>query len=270
MTPGSFLPLRALRADSRFSWCGYVPAAKAARLAVLVHGSDRDPVAMVYAFSYWADRHGVALLAPLFPGGVPDLDDMHGYKQAMSEDFDFTEILDHAVAEAAASTGVSKPSFELFGFSGGAQFAHRYTILHPRRVRALALVAPGNVTTLSPGSRWWVGVDDLVERCQSPIDWDALREVPVLAMVGSDDDGREHIAVAPSDARWVPGANDAGVTRVERLQTLVQDWRSVGLEVRHIVLSGVAHDFRPFVPTTHHFFDAKSRAAAHTGDPRAS
>jgi pimeloyl-ACP methyl ester carboxylesterase len=271
MTRGRFLPLRAVQVDPRFSWCGYVPAGQAESTVVLVHGSDRDPVGMVRAFQEWADRTRVALLAPLFPGGIPHRDDMDAYKSVLDADVAHDHILDAALADAVDHHAFPAGTFALLGFSGGAQFAHRYTLLHPRGVRALALIAPGNVTLLSSGRAWWVGVEDVADRTGSPVDRKALRHVPALAMVGSEDDGREFIHIEPSERRWVEGANDAGISRVDRLATLVTDWRSAGLPVEHVVLSGVGHDFMPFVPLVQDFFDAQLRCDAPDdgGDPHA-
>ncbi|WZH35182.1 MAG: hypothetical protein PIR02_10350 [Microbacterium enclense] len=258
MNTGRLSPLRALADDPRFSWCAYLPARPATRTVVLVHGSDRDPVALIRAFSAWADDQDVALIAPLFPGGVPEPDDLHGYKQALTGDFSFAEILDAVVADAGTRLGVPRGPFDLFGFSGGAQFSHRYALVRPANVRSVVVVAPGNVTLLAPGRRWWAGVDDLHAFPGSLEVVDGIRNVPVLAMVGADDDGREVIAVSPDESRWVAGANDAGVTRVERVRTLVSDWRAAGVRVQHLVVPGVAHDFRPFVAAAQAFFDAHS------------
>lgn len=256
MTAGRLVPLRALAADARFSWCAYLPARRATRTVVLVHGSDRDPVGLVRTFSTWADDHDTALVAPLFPGGVPEPEDLDGYKQVLLPEFSFANILDAVQEDAIGRHGIPGGSFDLFGFSGGAQFAHRYALVRPANVRSLVVVAPGNVTLLAPGRRWWVGVDDLRDLGEGSTVAGDIRNVPVLAMVGGDDDGRGVISISPEEPRWVPGANDSGVTRVERLQTLVSDWRAAGVRVGHLIVPGVAHDFRPFVEPAQAFFDA--------------
>ncbi len=258
MNGGRATPLRAVRDDPRFSWCAYLPARPATRTVVLVHGSDRDPVALIRAFTPWAEERSAALVAPLFPGGVPDLDDLDGYKQAVTVAFSFADVLDVVMRDAAARHSVPAEPFDLFGFSGGAQFAHRYALLRPARVRSLAIIAPGNVTLLAPGRRWWAGVDDLAELQLGQATSGDVSAIPVLAAVGAEDDGREVISISPEESRWVPGANDAGATRVERLQALVADWRSAGVDVHHIVAPGVAHDFHPFVEATQSFFDANA------------
>jgi pimeloyl-ACP methyl ester carboxylesterase len=217
---------------------------------------------MVRAFQEWADRASVALLAPLFPGGIPHVDDLDAYKSVLGGDVAYDRVLDAALADASDLHAFPTGPFALFGFSGGAQFAHRYTLLHPRAVRALAVIAPGNVTLLSSGKGWWVGVEDVAELAGAPVDRRALSRVPVLAMVGSDDDGRGFIHIAPAERRWVEGANDAGVTRVDRLASLVADWRSAGISVDHVVLPATGHAYLPFVPLVQGFFDAHPRLRA--------
>lgn len=262
MTRGRFLPLRALPADPRFSWCGYLPRGGADRLTVLVHGSDRDPVGMVRAYQEWAERMHVALLAPLFPGGIPHADDMDAYKSVLGADVAHDRILDAALSDASDRHSFPTGPFALLGYSGGAQFAHRYTLLNPRSVRALAVIAPGNVTLLASGGAWWAGVENMAELTGAPVDRVALGRVPVLAMVGSDDDGREFIRIDPTERRWVEGANDAGVTRVDRLAALVTDWRAAGISVDHVVLPGVGHTHLPFVTLVQDFFEAQLRRGA--------
>ena len=53
----------------------------------------------------------------------------------------------------------------------------------------------------------------------------------------------------------MPGANDAGTTRGERLAALVSSWRNANVEVAFEVLPRVAHDLEPMVAPTTHFFD---------------
>lgn len=248
------LPLRASAVDARLSWCAVAPTAHRA-WAVLVHGSDRDPMGMIRAFRPWAERNGVTLLAPLFPVGVPVPGHGDAYKTLRGDGLSFDEALLDIVDEAAGGTGSALSPFLLFGFSGGAQFAHRFALAHPARVRALSILAPGNVTLLGGERRWWAGIADAGAALGRDVDLPALRHLPVQALVGGDDDGRDVIRVRPEEPRWVEGANDAGETRGERLSALVADWRSAGVDVEHRVLAGAGHELAPFVPLIQDWFD---------------
>ena len=48
-----------------------------------------------------------------------------------------------SLADWQECTGIDTRRINLFGFSGGAQFAHRYAMAHPGSVNALVLTAPG-------------------------------------------------------------------------------------------------------------------------------
>ncbi|PSL37605.1 hypothetical protein CLV49_1212 [Labedella gwakjiensis] len=253
---GRFHALRAVPLDPRMSWCGFRPSGDLRATAVLVHGSDRDPVGTVAAFRDWAERSGVALVAPLFPGDVRGDGEMNGYKALVGDGLRYDLVLLDAVARAAETFGISSDRFLLFGFSGGAQFAHRFALAHPARLSALSIAAPGNVTLIGSPRAWWPGVRNVHEVIGAVLDLDALRSVPVHAVVGAADDGRDAIRVDPTEPRWVEGANDAGVTRGARLASLVGDWRAHGVEVRHEVLAGVAHELPPLATAAQHFFDA--------------
>lgn len=249
-----FLPLRASLSADRLAWCAVVPTDPLG-WAVVVHGSDRDPVGMVRQLRGWAELRRVALFAPLFPVGVPVRGDGDGYKSLRTDGYAFDQALLSMLAEAADETSTPTGPFLLLGFSGGAQFAHRFTLRHPERVAALSMVAPGNVTLLGNGRRWWAGVADAEQALGRPVDLAALCSTPVQALVGGDDDGRQVIRIRHQDSRWVEGANDAGVTRGERLQSLADDWRAHGVDVEHRVLEGVGHEFAPFAPAIQSFFD---------------
>lgn len=248
------LPLRASTVDSRISWCAVAPPAHRA-WAVLVHGSDRDPVGMIRAFRPWAEQRGVTLLAPLFPVGVPTPTEGDAYKSLRGGGLPFDEVLRAIADEAAAETCRPADTFHLFGFSGGAQFAHRYALHRPEEVRALSIVAPGNVTLLGNGRTWWAGTRDAGAVLGHAIDLPLLRRIPVQALVGERDDGRDVIRITPDSPRWVDGANDAGVTRGERLATMVSDWRAAGIDVAHTVVPGAGHELGPFVALAQAFFD---------------
>jgi len=50
------------------------------------------------------------------------------------------------------------------------------------------------------------------------------------------------------------GAERTGRTRIERLQTLRDNYREAGINVRFDVVPGVAHDGREILPVVKEFF----------------
>ena len=145
------------------------------------------------------------------------------------------------VAEVSARYGVESGQFDLFGFSGGAHFAHRFLYLHPGRLRAVSVGAPGSPTLLDTSRLWWLGLADMEQRFGVPLDVGAMRRVRVHLVVGADDTDTWEITHAPGSRHWMEGANDAGVTRVDRMHTLAGNLRANGLNVHLDILDGVRH-----------------------------
>lgn len=77
--------------------------------------------------------------------------------------------------------------FCLHGFSGGGQFTHRFFYLHPRRLSAVSIGAPGRVTPAGPSQPWWLGTDGFAEVFGRDPDIESMRAVPVQMVVGDRD-----------------------------------------------------------------------------------
>ena len=237
-------PAFAYGGDQRFSYCLYLPDRRAdappMRLVVPVHGTERGNAAYRDAFAGFAEEHGCAVLAPLFPAGIDDPDDLHNYKFIDYHGIRFDDVLLGMVDEVAARYPVDGSRFLLHGFSGGGQFAHRFFYLHPDRLAAASIGAPGRITRLDDTAPWWLGTAGFAERFGTAIDHAALRRVPVQMVVGDRDTDTWEIN-NPGDTNWMDGAEKAGATRVERLRTLAADFAEHGISVRFDLVPGVAH-----------------------------
>jgi dienelactone hydrolase len=146
------------------------------------------------------------------------------------------------VDEVAAKYGQDWSRFAMFGFSGGGHFTHRFAILHPDRLWAASIGAPGSVTLLDPARDWWVGIRDIKQRFGIDFDAAALARVPVQMLVGEADLETWEITHKPGGTYWMEGANDAGRTRPERLQALKASFERAGVDVRLELVPGVSHD----------------------------
>ncbi|MGE0718724.1 MAG: PHB depolymerase family esterase, partial [Alphaproteobacteria bacterium] len=202
----------ACRADQRFSYCCYVPKAHEAGdrrlpLLVAVHGTGRGMTAYRDAFAAFAERHGVVVLAPLFPAGITSPDDLNSYKFLRAGDLHYDAVLLAMVAEAGQRWRVDTERFALFGFSGGGHFAHRFFFLHPERLSAVSIGAPGVVTLLDFDHDFWVGVRDFEKVFGKPVDLDAMRRVAVQMVIGGNDTETWEITIRPDSPRWMPGAD---------------------------------------------------------------
>lgn len=109
-------------------------------VVVLVHGITRNAAEHVSGFSAVAEQAGAILIAPLFTkeayGQYQQLADP---RSGIRADLALLDILEAAARE----TGASTDRIYLFGFSGGAQFAHRFMMLYPERIGGVAVAAAG-------------------------------------------------------------------------------------------------------------------------------
>jgi pimeloyl-ACP methyl ester carboxylesterase len=112
-----------------------------------------------------AEREGFVLVCPSFQPGYQRLE--------AGADADLTAILDEV---AQTQPAIRRPVF-LVGFSGGAQFVHRWAFRHPAEVCGVAALSAGDYDLPPPGARG----------------------VPFLVSVGSADTGPPNRVTL---ARW--------------------------------------------------------------------
>jgi pimeloyl-ACP methyl ester carboxylesterase len=185
-------------------------------LLVSVHGISRNAREHARAFAGLAAHYGVSLVCPLFvPDVFPDYQRLGRDGLGARAD----EALEIVLEDFRRRSGQDTARFDLFGFSGGAQFAHRYALAQPRRIRRLALTAPGWFTWPDVRHRFPWGVRPSPRLADLTFDVAGLLEVPMLVMVGrrdverdealrtgrrADAQGRNRLARA---RRWVRSIN---------------------------------------------------------------
>ncbi|MDP0926472.1 alpha/beta hydrolase [Paracoccus onubensis] len=234
-------------ADPRFHMMLYVPPAAAegrkVDLLVAVHGTGRTSAFEFRdGFAEFGLYNDCAILCPIFPVNVRGDGARSGYKYIGEGDIRYDQVLLSMVDEMAAKYRQDWSKFAIFGYSGGGQFSHRFAILHPERLWAASVGAPGSVTLLDPDRDWWVGVRDLADRFGKPIDPDALAQVPVHMVVGEADLETWEITHKPGSQYYMEGANGAGTTRPERLRSLKASFEAAGVRVILDEVAGVSHD----------------------------
>lgn len=214
-----------------------------------------------------ADRTGSAVLAPLFPTGVGgDPNETHNYKLLAYAGIRYDLILLAMLDEVAARwPGIETRKVFLVGFSGGGQFALRFFYLHPRRVQAVSVGAPGVVTRLDRGLAWPRGIqgaEDLFGGLS--VDVAALSEVAhVQLIVGGDDVGD----VGGGLLQWFrerSGGSDAISqalgssklpTRRDALESLNREFHEAGISSSFVVVDGVAHENMKVMPKVIDFLE---------------
>jgi pimeloyl-ACP methyl ester carboxylesterase len=241
----------ASQTDQRFSYCMYVPTAHQTTktplpLVVAVHGTARLAERYRAGFQDFCEEHGCIVLAPLFPAGIIDPEDLHGFKRIQYRDIRFDTVLLDMIDQIGRRYRVDTTKFLLHGFSGGGQFAHRFGYLHPGRLSGLSIGAPGRITRIDPKTPWWLGTADIEERFGIELDLPALRQVPVQMIVGEEDTETWEIAEPDIDA--------GGETRIERLRTLRDNFEGNGIEVRFDLVPGMGHRGSLARPHAQRFF----------------
>lgn len=256
-------PSFACQADPRFSYCLYVPRgyaerSPAVRMLVVIHDTLRNNQSLRDLFADYAEQSNTIVVAPLFPAGIGTPDDLDHYKYLRFRDIRFDEILLAMTAEVAARYGVSDARFALFGFSGGAHFAHRFLYLEPARLSRLVVAAPGSVTLPVTDYRWWPGLGDFEAVFGRPVPWDALKQVPVHLVVGANDTNPGGTIQSKDHPNWVDGACAAGGNRVERLKSLHEHLKRVGASASYEELPGVGHEMGPVAQAAISFLEGST------------
>lgn len=257
----------ALQCDKRFSYCLYVPRGYVAEgersrpVLTLVHGSDRRPQQLRDEFATFCEEHRCIALAPLFPAGIEAPDEFDGYKYLGGSPHThpphtplrYDHVLLAMLDEVQAVYGVDTGRFLLFGFSGGAHFAHRFLLLHPDRLLAVSVAAPGAVTLLDERRDWPAGIRGMDRRFGAQPDLAQVARVPVQLVVGGMDTDTSGIAVSRDHPAWIEGVNDQGVSRVQRLEALRGSLASAGVRAQHEVVTGGSHNLTDVVPAAKRF-----------------
>lgn len=247
-------PYRAARFDPRLLYTLFVPrdydeyGDKEYWLVVVVHGTERDAAGYRDRYSKFAEQHDAIVLAPLFAANTQESNDLENYKLIDYHGTRYDLALLSMIDEVGSKYRLRSDRFLLFGFSGGGHFAHRFFYLHPHRLLGVSIGAPGVVTLLDERSDWWVGVRDVLPRFGAKLNLPEMRRVPVQMVIGAEDTELFPGRIDRQDAYWmgenVPGAdfNAAGKNRVERMLNLKRSFERAGINVRHDVVPGAAHD----------------------------
>lgn len=250
----------ASRLDQRFPYCAYVPhdydedGSRAYPLAVIVHGTERGMLAYRDAFADFAEKNGVIVLCPLFPANICFPGDLSSYKMLRHGGLHYDAVLIDMVEEMRERYRIEGDRVMMYGFSGGGHFTHRFLMLHPERLLAASIGAPGVVTLLDFEHDFWVGVRDFEQRFGKAVDLAAMRRVAVQMVIGADDLETWEITITPRDGWWMPGADLAGATRNDRIRSLKASLERHGIAVTLDVEPGVAHDDRTLLKHVKTFF----------------
>jgi poly(3-hydroxybutyrate) depolymerase len=234
--------LHCVRQDgSAQSYYLYVPSRGGtdAPLLVVIHGISRNAEDQALAFAELCERFGVVMVVPVFGVDARDYQRLGRSGRGPRAD----AALDAVIDEVALRTGCKASSFHLFGFSGGAQFAHRYALAHPHRVARVVVVGSGWYTFPNPRARFPYGIRRSAELPGVRFDPEEFLQIPITVIVGEQD-------TETSSLRNTPRVNrQQGRTRVERARRWVEAMRETaqarGIEPRVTLetIPGGQHEF---------------------------
>jgi pimeloyl-ACP methyl ester carboxylesterase len=177
--------------DTKFHYYLSVPPdiSGQTRIFITVHGWSRNVLEHAEGYLPFAKKYGVILIAPYFGRKhFPQFQQLGSTTDKGRADL----VLDMIIAEVIDLVGIKKQPVYLFGYSGGGQFAHRYTMAHPENVARAALGAPGWFTFPDSAREYPLGIGSngkLQDIEFRPADF--LR-VPTKVLVGELDNFRNH------------------------------------------------------------------------------
>ncbi len=125
------------------AWIIYPEVARDAPPVLAIHGLNREAEPMAHLLAPQADVTGRTIILPVF-----DRTSWPRFQRAAGKDRADWALL--SLLEVLRGEGwIGETTPDMSGFSGGAQFAHRFAWLYPEVVGRLCLVAPG----------WWTFPD---------------------------------------------------------------------------------------------------------------
>jgi pimeloyl-ACP methyl ester carboxylesterase len=243
--PRGRIVLRTLRGDPLQQYLVFVPRTGAAEAPVLVsvHGISRNAHDQARVFASTCDERGVVLLVPIFtPERHRDYQRLG--RRGRGERTDL--VLNECLAEVALLTGAATAQIGLFGFSGGAQFAHRYLMAHPERVARAVFAAAGWYTFPDDQQRFPYGIRPARSLRGVTFNPEKFLRVPIEVLIGERD-------VDMTNLRRTERTNrQQGQTRLERARNWVAAMRAasnvfgIGSQIELTVVPDVDHSFDRF------------------------
>ncbi|HED14998.1 MAG TPA: hypothetical protein ENI62_15345 [Gammaproteobacteria bacterium] len=208
---------------------------------ISVHGISRNAREHAELYAPLAEQYGVILVVPIFSkrhfGGYQRLGREGGGRRA-----------DHALQlitdEVEYLTGADSGKIFLTGFSGGGQFAHRYTMAHPDRVRRLAIAAAGWYTHPDESRRFPYGIASTPRLKGIDFDLQKFLQVPTSVFVGQWD-----IVCDSGLNQSARIRRQQGLTRLERGRYWVDAMNRAAMEYamdascEFAIIPSVGHDF---------------------------
>jgi predicted esterase len=224
------------------------------QVVIALHGMGGEGKSFSAGMIKEAERNGWVLVAPTIEYG-----DWHNPEAVATEEIETTRRLIATIDDLTASTALAlKPRVDVYGFSRGAQLAHRFAIFFPERVDRVVAFSAGTYTLPDsvrnvPGDgkadsvMMPYGVADLQLRLGHAVNASRLRQVQFMIGVGAADN-----ASADVPRQW---DEYLGKTRVERALEFTRAMLRHGVPCSLKVYPSVGHELtQPMLNTAVLFF----------------
>lgn len=225
----------------------YVPASAQSQrhpaVLVAIHGMGSSGPKFAAPLYQTAESYGWVVVAPSFAYG-----DWKDPAQLRKDATDYVPALRKILAAVPATIGLPVQHRALvYGFSRGAQVAHRFALLYPNEVRAVAALSAGTYTlpkdqlSDKDPSRldFPFGIADSASYTGVPFDRVALRGVPFWIGVGFLDQKPEDVPQL-----WTSYIGDC---RVDRATTFVGALRELGVQAELTIFPNTGHQDTPAI-----------------------
>lgn len=231
-----------LREDPAQEYYLYLPTsgARNASIFVTVHGISENWDTHANLYQPFAETYGVVLISPHFPQTR-----YTDYQRLTSDNGERADYaLQKIVKEVRELTQASTGKFYLFGYSGGAQFTHRYAMAHPEEIARYAVGAAGWYTFPDTTYTYPYGIRNTGQLPGVTFDPNHFLLVPGAVMVGDLD-----IELDSSLNQDAAVNAQQGTTRYERGQRWIEamltqaSQRGLTTPYEFHSLPGCAHSF---------------------------
>lgn len=249
-TKGKIL-VRKLSADPNQTYYLYIPLSSKlnAPVFITVHGIKRRANQHVKLFAPFAEQYGCIVIAPYFPR-----DRFNGYQRlginGKGERADWA--LDNIIAEVEVLTGANTEKLYMFGYSGGAQFVSRYTMIYPLRVARTVLASAGWYTYLDLSQDYPIGIKRIKNHREVNFELVKILSVPTCVLVGEKDILRDKELRKSNDID-----QQQGINRLERNKR----WVKAMLASARANNLNTPFDFRVLQDSGHSFMECMQKGA---------
>lgn len=228
----------------KLGYRAFAPRAESKRpMLVVVHGNSRRSAQQFRSFLPAAMEHQFAMVAP-------DFDDVRfiGYQRlaGASGSFAALEAWHELLDDLAERHSLDTSRVDLFGFGGGAQFAHRAALMSPHRVHRLVIACAGWFTWLDHAQTFPHGLSTTSGAPQPDVT--SFLDLGVLVLAGEQDVQRDRTLRMSRKIDRRQGTNRLLRTLAwtDHLEETART-HGVSTQVHFDLLEGCQHSFRDTV-----------------------